>query len=194
MRVLKMKMRIQIDQDSWDAGLGPLSQEQMDEYGLTEYGHQPVDDTVLGRYIGPDGRYYEVLSTPDGTYLVDVQTPRVDRATPFELVEEYVASGKDYIDPVMIRWLDTGKIEIIPGPHLTDISWSERGRPYERIARLENLDDYIDLTELEENPPRKPIIQKTTITEYECPDCHHRWLPRKEEPMRCPKCQLRFVY
>ena len=27
------------------------------------------------------------------------------------------------------------------------------------------------------------------LTTYECRKCHHRWVPNKVDPKRCPKCQ-----
>ena len=41
-----------------------------------------------------------------------------------------------YMDPTLIRFRDTGEIQVIPGPHLTDISWSERGREYEILCTV----------------------------------------------------------
>jgi len=27
------------------------------------------------------------------------------------------------------------------------------------------------------------------LAQYECQKCHHKWVPNKEHPKRCPKCQ-----
>lgn len=44
-----------------------------------------------------------------------------------------------YMDPIVIRFEDTQALEIVPRPHLTDISWCDRNRP---VKVLGDLADY----------------------------------------------------
>ncbi|MFH1602720.1 MAG: hypothetical protein ABIH03_02310 [Pseudomonadota bacterium] len=43
-------------------------------------------------------------------------------------------TNRTYVEPTLLRFTDTGEVTIVPGPHLTDISWSERGREYEVVC------------------------------------------------------------
>jgi hypothetical protein len=49
---------------------------------------------------------------------------------------------ENYIEPVAILF-DTNEVSVIPKPHLTDISWSEKGRPTEVVLEfdIELIDD-----------------------------------------------------
>jgi len=62
-----------------------------------------------------------------------------------ELVENRF--WRQYLNPIVINWLDTGEIEIIPEPYLNDISYCNRGREYENLGNAE--DWYIFLGEPE---------------------------------------------
>lgn len=47
------------------------------------------------------------------------------------------------MEPVLIRFTDTnyptmGEMQVVPRPHLSDISWSERGRDYEILLELDS--------------------------------------------------------
>ena len=56
---LKDGQEIPFSQECWDSGYGPLDSEFMEAHGLRELGDQPVDDTVLGRYIDQDRQVWE---------------------------------------------------------------------------------------------------------------------------------------
>jgi hypothetical protein len=50
---------------------------------------------------------------------------------------------------VVVQFGDTGEVRAVPQAHLTDISWSERGREREIVkefASAEALCDFIDCT------------------------------------------------
>lgn len=176
-----MKRKIEIDRDCWDSGFGPLSQEQMEEYGLREYGPQPVDDTVLGRYVGEDGHIYEVLSTPDGYYLAKTHYAPHDG-----LNETYLCPNCNVeIDP-------TYDPEIVA-----------RTMGVERDIYDERVEaglcpvcgrdaPFMSARWLTPHALDRPITHQTV--EFECPRCHHRWIPRVEKPQQCPRCQRYFTY
>ena len=45
---------------------------------------------------------------------------------------------QDYMEPTVVHFPDTDEVEIVPGPHLDDISWSERGRNKEVLGMAED--------------------------------------------------------
>jgi hypothetical protein len=57
-------------------------------------------------------------------------------------VRELVESKKQL--PIMVRWLDTGEIEIVSAFGFQDNSgWSEKKRPHNSIANQDNLFDIL---------------------------------------------------
>lgn len=44
---------------------------------------------------------------------------------------------ENMIDPIVLHWQDTDEFEVVPRPHLTDVSWSERDREYEIWMQLD---------------------------------------------------------
>ena len=94
-------------------------------------GHETCE---CGGPAQPDG------STPDGRPLWSVCCVR-DVAGESSARQAWAAIGAvidrlhDMAEPLLIRYEDTGEMEVVPRPHLSDISWSERGR--ERTILLE---------------------------------------------------------
>ena len=52
---------------------------------------------------------------------------------------------RDYADPVVIEFLDSGYFTVVPAPHLGDVSWSDRGRPYVNHGSVTDLADYLGM-------------------------------------------------
>ena len=50
---------------------------------------------------------------------------------------------RQYQNPIVINWLDTGEIEIIPAAHLNDISYCNGGREYENQGHAEDWFVYL---------------------------------------------------
>jgi len=52
-------------------------------------------------------------------------------------IEELAECG--YMDPVLVRWEDDGELEIVAGPNLNDVSWSDYGRDHQVVIRLADI-------------------------------------------------------
>ncbi len=53
------------------------------------------------------------------------------------IIRELIES--DAMGPILIRFHDTGKLEVIPSPWLTDISWCDKGRGHTVITSQYDL-------------------------------------------------------
>lgn len=94
-----------------------------------------------------------------------------------EAARAYLRSGRSAMDPTVIEFLDTHEIEVVPGPFLTDISWSDRGRPYYVHSTIADL---IGSNPVDLSGPGSPL---------RCTRCSHGWRQRGESPpTRCPWC------
>jgi hypothetical protein len=46
------------------------------------------------------------------------------------------------MDPTLIIFQDTGEIEVIPGPWMDDVSWSDRNRDYAVIINKTDIENF----------------------------------------------------
>jgi hypothetical protein len=100
------------------------------------------------RFDAPDGCDIEL---EDFNRMVDEYWSRREAE---KLRREYEMIRTELFEPaintrVIIRYSDTGEIEIVPDAFLSDVSWSGRNRDYEVLA---NASDIISDYEFEQNP------------------------------------------